>query len=228
MHVGDDFDRAKQIINLALNAHACISYSQFGEDLLVDVLFYGRATPGFYVDVGAHHPQRFSNTHLLHHRGWRGINIEGDPNLVQAFIEARPKDINITAFVSDKIENVTFNRFNETAVNTISLEKTEDYSAQWNVVSSEQITTRTLQDILKEHLPVGQDIDLLSVDVEGVDLKVLQGNDWNHYRPHHVIVEVEGLDLMNAIAHPVVAFMAEQGYRLSGFIHVSAFFSRVR
>ena len=43
-----------------------ISYAQEGEDLILATLFdlRGSKRPGFYVDVGAHHPQRFSNTFL--------------------------------------------------------------------------------------------------------------------------------------------------------------------
>ena len=51
------------------------SFSQEGEDLLIDRMFDGQSV-GFYVDVGAHHPTRFSNTYLLYLRGWRGINID--------------------------------------------------------------------------------------------------------------------------------------------------------
>lgn len=228
MHVGEEFHRAKEIVDLALNPHAYISYSQFGEDLLIDVMFHGRIDPGFYVDICAHHPKRFSNTFLLHKKGWRGINVEGDPELINLFRDERPNDINISAFVSDKEEVVTFNRFNESAVNTISGGKAADYSARWHIVSSEQISTRTLAGILDQHLPPGQNIDLLSVDVEGVDLQVLQGNDWSKYRPTQVVVELEGLDFMNAAAHPAVQYMQQEGYRLSAFIHVSAFFSKVR
>ena len=53
------------------------AYAQFGEDQVLDELV-GTKTRGFYVDVGAHHPHRLSNTHLLYVRGWWGINI--DPN----------------------------------------------------------------------------------------------------------------------------------------------------
>ncbi|UMY15561.1 FkbM family methyltransferase [Methylobacterium organophilum] len=226
MHVGEEFDRAKHIIELALNPHAYISYSQFGEDLLIDILFHGKTDPGFYVDVGAHHPKRLSNTYLLYKKGWRGINIEGAPNLIKLFEIERPEDINIPAFVSDKSESVVFNRFNDTAVNTISAEKKAFYASRWDIVSSEQITTRPLRELLDEHMPSGRTIDLLSVDVEGVDLKVLQGNDWNRYRPRLVIVEAENLDLMRAADHPIVAFLGQQGYRLSEKLHVSAFFLR--
>lgn len=40
------------------------TYSQEGEDRLTDRLLGGRKN-GFYIDIGAHHPRRFSNTYYF-------------------------------------------------------------------------------------------------------------------------------------------------------------------
>jgi hypothetical protein len=69
-------------------------YSQNGEDIILQSLF-PREHTGFYVDVGAHHPYRISNTYLLHQQGWSGINIDPNPETIAFFNRARPKDINI-------------------------------------------------------------------------------------------------------------------------------------
>jgi hypothetical protein len=72
------------------------SYSQEGEDrVLAHVLDIGRRDPGFYVDVGAHHPQRFSNTYAFYLAGWRGLNIEPRPGSLSLFQRLRPRDINL-------------------------------------------------------------------------------------------------------------------------------------
>jgi len=34
---------------------------------------FERQSTGFYVDVGAHHPKRFSNTYFFYKKGWSGI-----------------------------------------------------------------------------------------------------------------------------------------------------------
>jgi FkbM family methyltransferase len=209
---------------MMLDEFTQFSFSQFGEDLLIKVLFYYKSDPGFYVDIGAHHPRKYSNTHLLRHRGWRGINVDGDRNLIAVFEQERPGDINLVAFVSDRVEEVTFHRFTESTVNTISDIQAAEYARHWSEASTETVTTRTLKEILDTHLPRGQFIDLLSIDVEGVDLKVLTGNDWARYRPQAVVVEAEGLDLSRPQSDPIVQYMNSVGYRLCGFIHVSAFF----
>jgi hypothetical protein len=70
------------------------SWSQEGEDLILARIF-GDKPDGFYVDVGAHHPKRFSNTYYFYRRGWRGINIDAMPGSMLAFNRLRPSDINI-------------------------------------------------------------------------------------------------------------------------------------
>src|SRR3989344_7565306 len=69
------------------------SYSQFGEDMVIDNLLNNKKR-GFYVDVGAYDPDRFSNTKRFYLKGWRGINIEPDVYSFNKFLEKRPEDIN--------------------------------------------------------------------------------------------------------------------------------------
>ena len=71
-----------------------IHYSQNGEDIILKSLFPADYK-GFYIDVGAHHPYRISNTYLLHQQGWSGINIDPNPETIAFFNRARPNDINI-------------------------------------------------------------------------------------------------------------------------------------
>jgi hypothetical protein len=113
----------KQVRQLATRAlrvfdpHAALSYSQEGEDMILRRIFAGKAA-GFYVDVGAHHPFRFSNTCLLSELGWRGINIDADPTLIAAFNRHRPRDTNLSMGVSDAPGTLMFHIFNEPALNT--------------------------------------------------------------------------------------------------------------
>jgi hypothetical protein len=80
---------------------------------------FGNRDPDFYVDVGAHHPRRFSNTQYFYRQGWRGINIEPNPDghaLLKLF---RRKDININCGVSDQEGTLPYYQFDEPALNTL-------------------------------------------------------------------------------------------------------------
>lgn len=191
-----------------------ISYSQECEDLLLFNL-YKRQKEGFYVDVGAHHPVRFSNTHIFHEFGWRGINIDPHPESRALFEEARPEDINLDCAVSDESEPMTFYMFDETAVSSFDETlSTGPRRARYELLDTIEIVPRRLDAILDEHLPAGQRIDFLNVDVEGHDLNVLRSNDWARFRPTMVLVESLEHDAAHVFDDPHYAFMRQQGYAL--------------
>ena len=182
--------RARNLVWPTPPSHWKKSFSQQGEDVVLDCLFQGK-TGGFYVDVGAHHPQRFSNTCLLHGRGWRGINIDATPGSMEPFRRLRPQDINLECGVSEQAKTLAFHLFNEPALNGFSAElsKERDGVGHFRLISTIPVPSRPLRELLAEHLPSGQRIDLLNVDVEGFDLEVLRSNDWTKYRPTIVIAE---------------------------------------
>ena len=84
-----------------LDIHAQKSYSQEGEDMVLERIFAGKKG-GFYVDVGAHHPRRFSNTYFFYRKGWKGINIEPNPEAIHAFQSDRKRDTNLQCGISDR------------------------------------------------------------------------------------------------------------------------------
>ena len=111
--------------NNNLDGYALKSYSQEGEDMILRRLFEKQQT-GFYVDVGAHHPKRFSNTYFFYKKGWKGINIDAMPDSMKPFNKIRPRDINIEKPVSDKKQVLTYYAFNEPALNGFSKELSDE------------------------------------------------------------------------------------------------------
>jgi FkbM family methyltransferase len=208
--------------------YARTSYSQEGEDLILLRLF-DENSPGIYVDVGAHHPYRFSNTCLLHDRGWRGINIDARPGSMAAFRRARPRDINLEVGISEQPSELEFFLFEEPALNTFDRALAESRLAEgWPLSRTLTVPCRPLADVLATELPrLGATApDLLSVDVEGLDLEVLRSSDWQRYRPRVVIVEVLDHSFAAGAASPTLAFLGSQGYTLFAKLYNSAIFLR--
>lgn len=164
--------RADTFLKLVSDPVVNISFSQFGEDFILETLFYG-LRDGFYVDIGAHHPRRLSNTYLLHCAGWRGINVDLDDSLMAKFRAERPSDIKVIAALTDTSQSLDVSMFNEPAVNTLSPARAEEYKHHWTVIEARSVQRRTFSDILACYLPADRTIDLLNVDVEGLDLNVL-------------------------------------------------------
>lgn len=220
----------KQSLRERFGAHtyAGPSYSQEGEDLVLKRLFEERP-PGVFVDVGAHHPFRFSNTYLLYRQGWRGINIDARPDAMAAFHRHRPRDISLEIGVSAAPGQLQFNLFEEPALNTFDAALAQQRRDEgWPMRGTRWVECQPLASILARELPAlgVQDIDLLSVDVEGLDLEVLRSNDWQRYRPMAVVAEVLFTDLAGLLDSDVAAFLASVGYRPYAKLVNSAVFVR--
>lgn len=196
-----------------LNNFATKSYSQEGEDLVLRRFFEGQ-NQGFYVDVGAHHPYRFSNTYLFYKKGWRGINIDAMPSSMRRFRKSRRRDINLEIPISDQPETLTYYAFNEPALNGFSrdLSSARDGFKGFKIIFQQPMYTSTLADVFTRHLPPRQIIDFLSVDVEGLDYKVLRSNDWERFRPRVVLVEILNTDISHISASEIGLYMTSNGY----------------
>ena len=206
--------------------HARLTYSQEGEDLLLGRLFE-QDNRGIYVDVGAHHPFRFSNTCLLNKRGWRGINIDALPGSMRLFRKFRPDDVNLELGVSEQPGQLEFFEFTEAALNTFDATLAESRrAAGWAFTGKTLVKCMPLSTIIDRHLPQLQSsqVDLLTIDAEGLDLRVLRSNDWDRYRPRVIVVEILGSDLFQIMRSDTVTFLAGVGYTPSAKLYNSVVF----
>lgn len=201
--------------NNYLDGYSKKSYSHEGEDMILRSMFEKQKN-GFYIDVGAHHPKRFSNTYYFYKKGWRGINIDAMPGSMNLFKKIRKRDINLEIPISDKEETVNYYIFNERTANTFSDELAkEKLKNEGRYIRAEKyLKCKTMAQVLGEYLPVNQSIDFLSVDTEGYDLKVLKSNNWEKYVPECVLVEVIGLSIEDLINSELTHFMKDNGYVL--------------
>jgi FkbM family methyltransferase len=190
-------------------------FSQDGEDIILKEFLSGKNT-GFYVDIGAHHPMRFSNTYLFYKKGWRGINIDAMPGSMQLFNKKRKKDINLEVGIAEKEGFLTYYMFDASALNgfseTISLERNS--CTKFKVVGKKKIKTFPLSKILDKHLPPNTKIDFMNIDVEGFDFQVLKSNNWNKYVPEFILVECTSKNLDEVQNDSIYIFLVEKGYVL--------------
>lgn len=195
--------------------HGSVFYSQEGEDAIL-ARFFGCAYQGFFVDIGAFHPKKFSNTYYFYKKGWHGINIDAMPGSMKAFKKVRPRDINIEQAISDKPQKLTYYAFSAPALNGFSAQlssyRTEKENCQ--LLFKKEIETSTLAAILDNNLPKGQKIDFMSIDVENLDLQVLKSNDWKKYVPNYILVETFGKNWKSVTTGGVYKFLHDKNYEI--------------
>lgn len=198
-----------------LRQHVNVSLSIYGEDVLIERLLHPGAR-GVYVDVGANHPVEASNTYRLYLKGWRGLTLDPNPAFADAFRKYRPRDTHLTVGVSQEPGSLTYFEFEADHLNTLSKERADDLVAEGNrIIRDTPVRTERLRDLVERELRA-QPIDLLNVDVEGLDMEVLLSLDLDVHRPTVMIVEDYGryISFMKGErATPFEQFLRGKGYR---------------
>ena len=172
---------------LFLTKHFRMSYGQFGEDIPLYMLFRKRQHGSFFVDVGAFHPTKWSNTFYLYKKGWRGVLIEMQPEKAMGLRLRRPGDIVVQTAVSNEPGEYTVYA-GDVYSPSASIE-TPDTRNFGSSTKAGTVAARTLTDILDETKYKDQKIDLLNVDCEGHDLAILKSLDFFRYQPRVIAVE---------------------------------------
>lgn len=196
-----------------------LTFSQAGEDLIIRNFFYERLNAGkkgFFVDIGAFHPYKYSNTYYLYRGGWRGINIDARPNSMQLFKRLRPEDINLEIAISDKVGESKYYDFGDLSagINTMSAEYIDKLGNTDELRQSYNLKTRPLDSVFEEFIPEGTEIDFINIDIEGMEAQVLASNNWSKFRPKLIACEVYGFSLTEISHEPVSQLLLSNNYEI--------------
>ena len=185
------------------------SYSMDGEDLFIAKYFKNKQS-GFYIDVGCYHPIHRNNTHLLHMQNWSGINIDTSQFSIDIFNYMRPKDLNYHCAISDKNENIKL--FYQKELSQLSTTEEEQAKKVFQgSINEKEIKAFTLDEILSRDKYKNYKIDLLDIDVEGADLKVIKGLSFDKFQPELVCIEIHEKEVKQS---KIYKFLFDKKYEL--------------
>ncbi len=209
------------------------SCSQAGEDQLIRYLFYsclGNEQPT-YLDIGANHPFSCNNTYYFYSRGSSGVCVEPDPAFFSLLKKYRKRDTVLQAGVG---------LYNRTEADLYVF---PGRCAGWNTFSKEEAEIRVkdsgvqiekvvkvpminINDLIAKHFTSCP--NLISIDVEGLDLEILQSIDFSKYKPEVICVESITFSTNNREEKisAIPEFMRSQGYFAFGDTHVNTIFCR--
>jgi FkbM family methyltransferase len=185
------------------------SYAMDNEDTTVLNYFKDKKN-GFYVDVGCYHPIHRNNTYLLHKQDWKGINIDTSEFSIDLFNHARPKDLNYHCAISNKNEVIKL--FYQKELSQLSTTESDQAKTvfQGNIKEKE-IQAFTLDEILNRDKYKNTKIDFLDIDVEGADLKVLEGLSFDKFKPELVCIEIHTKEIKQS---DIYKFLINKSYEL--------------
>jgi len=180
--------RAWAVLRRKIGFDARMSYSQAGEDLILALVFesLGVARP-IYLDVGANHPRRFSNSYLFYRWGGHGVLVEPDPGLQRTLRRVRPRDQVLGVGIAPQPGELEFFRMSASVLNTFSRSEAETLVAQGHrILEQVAVPVITMDEALAR---CSRTPDLISLDIEGMDEAVLASIDFGRHRPLAVCVE---------------------------------------
>lgn len=211
------------------NRYSKLSFGLEGEDLILSkIAKFSKSQRGFFVDVGAHHPFRFSNTALFYLHGWRGVNIDPTPGAIERFRKMRPRDINLDVAISEDESVRNFYIYSEAALNGIDCDRSEELAGTgYRLINTIPVRTVPLAKVLKQHLAALPKPNFLTVDAEGHDLEVLRSNDWDRFPFEWVLAELQLDDASHLGDSPIATFLDHHGYCLRAFTGRTGIFSKV-
>lgn len=166
--------------------------------------FFAGATKGFFVEVGANHPTKNSQSAHLERAGWDGVLVEPQPDLAAFLVTERKAKVFAVACTSPDQAGKTLPFHVAGPLSSLNRERmAPGATADYVIV----VPTRTLDDILGE-ASAPAPLDLLSIDVEGHEVEVMLGFDFARWQPRLILLEdhVESLRKHK--------FLQTSGYRL--------------
>jgi FkbM family methyltransferase len=204
------------------------SYSQIGEDLIINFIFNSKAIDTFnYLDIGANHPFYINNTYNFYLNGKRGINIEPNPNLFELLTKYRSQDINLNIGISAKKSELTYYHFDVPALNTFSLEEKNRYlTLGHKLIHQEILIVDTITNIVNKYcnsiFP-----NILFVDVEGLDFDIIKSIDFKSENiPNVICIETLSYSKDNSGVKnfELIDYIKSKGYFLYADTYVNSIF----
>jgi FkbM family methyltransferase len=181
-------------------------------DLDRKLLKYIDFRDGVFVEAGANDGLAQSNTYFFERmRGWRGVLIEGVPEFALACRRNRPGAtvVNAALVADDSVREVTMQTanlmsivqgaFGSSVSDEAHVRRGIEVQGGPERVSSDAliVPARTLTSVLAEAGVTR--VDLLSLDVEGYELQVLQGLDLGRFCPRYILVEARAVGPVDAL-----------------------------
>ncbi len=211
------------------------SYAQQGEDLALWNMCQnlGIENPT-YLDIGAYDPISISNTYLFYTKGCKGVLVEPNPARWSRLESVRPRDTTLRAGIGFGDEPETTapfyvvgggSRNSGAALSTFSKEEADAVPARTDgrhfVQEVIDMKLLNVNHVMQTHFQRAP--NLVSVDVEGLDLDILKTVDFARFRPDIFCVETVEMGTFRFLPG-ILEFMESKNYAVRGGTFVNTIF----
>ena len=220
------FRKAFLLRKLFLSKNKSSHYGQMGEDIFIKN-FFQKEKKGTYIDVGCFHPIKYNNTYVLYKMGWRGINIDIDDIKIEGFRWLRSQDHNVCSAVSQQKGVVSYwsNGFYTPTI-TMDEEFVKNKHGKKYQYIKKTTTSKPLTQIIDESPFSNQEIDFLSIDVEGFDYNVLSSLDFKKYSPTLIAIESQKDNFTDIQKEDSYQYLISKNYELVNWVGMTLMFRK--
>jgi FkbM family methyltransferase len=182
--------------------------------------YFGQKINGQFVEVGAYNGYDFSNVWGLAEAGWKGLCIEPIPDFATSCKANHEKHqhwdvttIESAAGSYDGIVILTFGGVDST-IDPETVDRSP-FGFIYDATDTRQCNIAKLDTLLDGHVRKG--FDVISIDVEGAELQVLDGFDISYWEPKMIIIETHiGVPGRDYHAQAIISYITKYGYRQVG------------
>jgi len=203
-----------------------ISYSFEGQDSVAQSLLR-EVEIGRYLDIGCASPIEISNTFYFYERGWSGVCVDGRANLASEFRLHRPRDLFVSCLVDEINGARVYWEFPDPTMNTCDEETAMRYRERFEPSDcvSHSLQCRTARSIWSDaYGSAAAAPDLVTIDVEGNELRVLSGLISEEFRPKLIIVECKFFNFAHVQSHRIYEAFVANRYVMIAKTPLDAFF----
>ena len=182
----------KRVYQKLTGNYYTVSYSQTGEDVIIDFLINAKNIKDFtYLDIGANDPVKMNNTYKFYEYGCKGVCIEPDPYIFSRLKRKRNADICLNIGIADKQNSeAEFYLMDTSLLNTFSKEEAEDLERNGHarIKNVIKVPLQTVDMIIEKYFNKKSPV-FVNIDVEGLDEIILLNFPFAKYRPYIFCIE---------------------------------------
>ena len=142
---------------------------------------------------------------------------------ISLFNMVRSRDLNVLSPISDKEEEVTLYRYSKYGLGS-TIDKKIASETTDSIYDQTIVKTKTLNEVINESSYKDTQIDVLSIDVEGMDFRVLRSLDIKKYSPKVIIIEDHHKKIEDILETDTYKFLVQNNYILRSWSFYSLIF----
>lgn len=206
----------KFLIQKFHNLRIIRSFSQEGEDIILDRLIDEKNKNKLYLDIGSGHPIKYSNTYMLYLKGFRGVIVDANKKNIELHQIIRPKDIRFNYILSKDKSEVDFFIYKQSELNTIN-KKRVSYLKQKkiNFIKKKRIKSKNSMVFFNKDIKhLMKNFFYLNIDVEGSELDIINSINWKILKPKIITIEILNTELEYLKKNKIYKKLNDNGYRV--------------